>query len=89
MGSNGQQGLQGGEHGQTGQEADHLDGEESDGDAEPGGQLRVLPGELELRVVQGEAGQHVVLAAHEDGEREDKVGDEGEEPGQSRLLVNS
>ena len=80
MGSDGQQRLEGGEHGETGQEADHLDGEESDGDAESRRQLRVLPGELERSVVQGQAGQDVILPAHEDSEGEDKVRDEGEEP---------
>ena len=85
MGPDGQEGLQGGEHGEAGHEADHLDGEEGDGDAQPGRQLRVLPGEVQLGVVQREAGQHVVLSAHEDGQGEDEVRDECEEPGQIRV----
>ena len=46
-----------------------------------------LTGEVEGCVVQGKAGQHVILPAHEDGECEDKVRDEGEEPGRIEILL--
>ena len=38
-------------------------------------------------MVQGQAGQHVLLPAHEDGECEDGVRDEGEEPGRIERLL--
>lgn len=42
---------------------------------EPRGQLHVLPGVLLVRVVGGQARQHVVVPGQEQGRRKDEVGD--------------
>ena len=68
------------EHGDAREEAEELDPEEADGHAQADGELDVLPLVLVLGVFEGEAGLDVLLAGDQDGDRQQEVGDEGQEP---------
>ena len=59
----------------------HFYCEKRDSDTQACSELRVLALELELSVVQGEAGEDVILSGHQHRGGQDEVGEEDEEPG--------